>query len=59
MCPPQSLKIRNAKPVFKLDECIRCCCCQEHCPKGAIEFRTNILLRGVEKIRDLLSVLAR
>ena len=58
MCPPQSLKIVNGKPQFKLDECIRCCCCQEHCPKGAIEFKTNIFLRGVEKLRTLLSKLA-
>ena len=59
MCPPRSLKIVDGKPEFKLDECIRCCCCQEHCPKGAIEFKTNILLRGVEKFRTLLSKLAR
>jgi Fe-S-cluster-containing hydrogenase component 2 len=59
MCPPQSLKIVNGKPQFKLDECIRCCCCQEHCPKGAIEFKTNIFLRGVEKFRSILSKLAR
>ena len=59
MCPPQSLKIVNGKPQFKLDECIRCCCCQEHCPKGAIEFKTNIFLRGVEKLRTLISKLAR
>lgn len=59
MCPPKSLKIVNGKPRFKLSECIRCCCCQEHCPKGAIRFRTNRLLRGVEKIRTLLSILAR
>ena len=59
MCPPKSLKIVNGKPHFKLSECIRCCCCQEHCPKGAIRFRTNRLLRGVEKLRTLLSILAR
>ena len=59
MCPPQSLKIVNGKPEFHLDQCIRCCCCQEHCPKGAIEFKTNILLRGVEKLRDIISKLAR
>ena len=59
MCPPLSLKIINGKPKFRLSECIRCCCCQEHCPKGAIRFRTNLLLRGVEKLRTLLSFLAR
>ncbi|MBR7104979.1 MAG: DUF362 domain-containing protein [Lentisphaeria bacterium] len=58
MCPPQSLKIREGKPVFKLDECIRCCCCQEHCPKGAIRFRNNLFLRGIEKLRSLISLLA-
>ena len=59
MCPPRSLKIVNGKPVFHLEQCIRCCCCQEHCPQGAIEFKTNLLLRGVEKLRTVLSRLAR
>ena len=36
MCPPRSLKLIQGKPVFDLKNCIRCYCCQEHCPQGAI-----------------------
>ena len=47
VCPPASLKmkeIENKKlPVFDLDNCIRCYCCQEHCPQGAIESRPQLL----------------
>ena len=47
-------KIKNRKvPVFDLDNCIRCYCCQEHCPKGAIESRPqllNKLLNAVVKL---------
>ncbi len=57
-CPPKSLKLKDGKPCFDLPNCIRCCCCQELCPEGAIEFRSNLLLRGVEKLRDMLSAIA-
>ncbi len=47
VCPPQSLKLKKVKgrdlPVFDLDNCIRCYCCQEHCPRGTIEVRPQIL----------------
>ena len=47
VCPPQSLKmqIKNGKklPFFDLNNCIRCYCCQEHCPKGAITTRPQLL----------------
>ena len=47
VCPPASLKMKETEnkklPVFDLDNCIRCYCCQEHCPQGAIESRPQLL----------------
>ena len=54
MCPPQSLKLVNNRPVFKLNECIRCFCCQEHCPKGAITSRKTILMKLADKFEKFI-----
>jgi formate hydrogenlyase subunit 6/NADH:ubiquinone oxidoreductase subunit I len=40
-------------PVFDLDNCIRCYCCQEHCPQGAIESRPQILNSWLSKLVKL------
>ena len=53
MCPPKSLKLAKGKPVFDLPHCIRCFCCQEHCPKGAIEPRMTRTMRTVKAIGRL------
>lgn len=53
LCPPQSLKIFDGKAQFNYPECIRCFCCQEHCPKGAITIRKSFLydlFSGSEKV---------
>ena len=52
MCPPQSLKLREGKPVFDLPNCIRCYCCQEHCPQGAITPHKTRSMRIAEKVED-------
>jgi len=57
VCPPQSLKMKekNKKnvPVFNLNNCIRCYCCQEHCPKGAITTRPQLLSAFFSKLVKL------
>jgi uncharacterized protein (DUF362 family)/Pyruvate/2-oxoacid:ferredoxin oxidoreductase delta subunit len=50
MCPPKSLKLSGGRPVFDLPHCIRCFCCQEHCPKGAITPRMTRTMRVVKAI---------
>ncbi len=52
MCPPQSLKIAGGKPKFDLKNCIRCYCCQEHCPKGAITSRKTLSMKAAELFED-------
>ncbi len=46
-CPvrPQALSWpdRTAPPVFSYSRCIRCWCCQEICPEGAIQAKRSVL----------------
>ncbi|NIQ97445.1 MAG: DUF362 domain-containing protein [Desulfuromonadales bacterium] len=44
-CPPQSMKIEDGTLQIDYQRCIRCFCCQELCPKGAILTRQGLLLR--------------
>jgi len=53
MCPPKSLKLVGGKPAFDLPHCIRCFCCQEHCPKGAIEPKMTRTMRILKAIDHL------
>ena len=54
VCPPQSLKINGGKPDFDLKNCIRCYCCQEHCPQGAIVVKRTLLMRIAGRVENLL-----
>jgi uncharacterized protein (DUF362 family)/Pyruvate/2-oxoacid:ferredoxin oxidoreductase delta subunit len=36
ICPPKILKRKDEELVFDYGKCIRCFCCQEICPEGAI-----------------------
>jgi ferredoxin len=50
-CPvePRALEFGNSgkarPPVYKYNRCIRCFCCQEICPAGAIRIKTPLLGR--------------
>lgn len=52
MCPPQSLALHGGKPKFDLKNCIRCYCCQEHCPKGAISSKKTAAMKVSEFVED-------
>ena len=54
MCPPHSLKMKDGKPRFYLDTCIRCYCGQEHCPKGAIRPRKTFMMKLTERFERLI-----
>ncbi|HQM26113.1 MAG TPA: DUF362 domain-containing protein [Syntrophorhabdus sp.] len=36
VCPAEAIELVEKYPVFHYDRCIRCYCCQEMCPEGAI-----------------------
>ena len=40
---------RTRPPVHEYDRCIRCYCCQEMCPEGAIELRVPFLGRVIHR----------
>ena len=44
-CPPEVMKIADGRLNIDYDRCIRCFCCQELCPKGALITRQGLLLR--------------
>ena len=63
VCPPRSLVMKprrggGERPRFRLGSCIRCYCCQEHCPCGAIYARRPFLLRAAGAIERCLRRLA-
>jgi uncharacterized protein (DUF362 family)/NAD-dependent dihydropyrimidine dehydrogenase PreA subunit len=37
VCPSLALSLKDGKPVFDYQHCIRCYCCQEMCPENAIK----------------------
>lgn len=37
ICPANALSMRDKGPLFDYTRCIRCYCCQEMCPEGAIK----------------------
>ena len=49
LCPvkPKAINWRNndksRPPVYNYDRCIRCFCCQENCPEGAISVKSTAL----------------
>lgn len=45
ICPPEALKRDENKMAFDYGRCIRCFCCQEICPEGAITIRPGWALR--------------
>ncbi|MBW2096069.1 MAG: DUF362 domain-containing protein [Deltaproteobacteria bacterium] len=44
-CPADAIELVERRLHFDYDACIRCYCCQEICPRGAIGFRKGLLLR--------------
>lgn len=44
-CPPDAMKISEQKLVIDYQRCIRCFCCQELCPYGALMTKQGLLLR--------------
>ncbi|MFA5066009.1 MAG: DUF362 domain-containing protein [Dehalococcoidia bacterium] len=55
MCPVEPKAVdwhtgdKKKLPTYKYDRCIRCFCCQETCPEGAISIRNPALSRILQK----------
>jgi ferredoxin len=44
-CPSQAMRVAKERVLVDYQECIRCYCCHELCPEGAIELRVHPLAR--------------
>jgi len=49
-CPPAAMVLAEPRVQIDYDRCIRCFCCQELCPYGAISTRQGLLLRLADLI---------
>jgi len=49
ICPPKALTRKGKGLVFDYGKCIRCFCCQEVCPSGAISLKQGWGLRLVSR----------
>jgi uncharacterized protein (DUF362 family)/Pyruvate/2-oxoacid:ferredoxin oxidoreductase delta subunit len=49
ICPPKTLARKGKDYIFDYGQCIRCFCCLEVCPEGAISIKPGWALRFVDK----------
>jgi uncharacterized protein (DUF362 family)/Pyruvate/2-oxoacid:ferredoxin oxidoreductase delta subunit len=52
ICPPKALMRKGKNLVFDYGECIRCFCCLEVCPEGAISIKPGWALRLKSKFQN-------
>jgi len=50
-CPADAVALEDRDLHFDYDKCIRCYCCQEICPRGAIGFKKGLLVRILNRFR--------
>jgi uncharacterized protein (DUF362 family)/Pyruvate/2-oxoacid:ferredoxin oxidoreductase delta subunit len=50
-CPQEAIAIVDGGAVINYDDCIRCYCCHELCPEGAVELRRSLLGRIIYRDR--------
>ena len=49
ICPAKAIEMKNKKPVINKKVCIRCFCCQEFCPVGAMKTHRTLISRIITK----------
>ena len=49
-CPPRAISMENGKLQFDYKACIRCFCCRELCPDGALDVLDGALLRLIKRL---------
>jgi uncharacterized protein (DUF362 family)/Pyruvate/2-oxoacid:ferredoxin oxidoreductase delta subunit len=53
-CPPQAMSLGPHQVRIDYKRCIRCFCCQELCPHGALKTDQGLILRSAEWIKGPL-----
>ena len=51
-CPKDAIKIVDRHAVIDRDKCIRCFCCQEFCPTGAMKVKRTLIARVLVKSKN-------
>lgn len=49
LCPAKAITIKNKKAVIDRRKCVRCFCCQEFCPSGAMKAERSPIARLLSK----------
>ncbi len=49
-CPPKAIAIKDERLTFDYHLCIRCFCCRELCPDGALGVREGALLKYLKRL---------
>ena len=49
LCPAHAITIKNKKAVIDRRKCVRCFCCQEFCPSGAMRVQRSPVARILSK----------
>ena len=49
LCPAHAITIKNKKAVIDRRKCVRCFCCQEFCPSGAMRVQRSAVARILSK----------
>ena len=48
-CPAKAIELKNGKARIDRRRCVRCFCCQEFCPTGAMKVKRSLAARIVSK----------
>lgn len=49
VCPAHTITLKNGKAHIRRKDCIKCFCCQEFCPKGAMKVHRTAIARLLNK----------
>ena len=55
ICPPKALARKEKNLVFDYGRCIRCFCCLEVCPEGAISIKPGWALKLIGRRHQRIS----
>ncbi|MCL2877956.1 MAG: DUF362 domain-containing protein [Acidobacteria bacterium] len=53
-CPAEIIIMKDGKPSADLSKCVRCFCCQELCPTGAVEIKRSFIHKIFHAIYSVL-----
>jgi Fe-S-cluster-containing hydrogenase component 2 len=51
ICPVKAISFKSKIPEINRKTCIRCYCCHEICPTGAIQLKTGLTCRIIRKLK--------